>query len=162
SGKFSAMTLLRAMDPQYSSSASIIRQFFEPETVKLKSAEARNRLFGDPEKEIAPMVADDDIIDPETGEAYVNAGEAFTKEAVDRTPPSTLKEFSAVAPPRDPIILESIKDDGTESHEAALLKIYQKLRPGNPPQLEKAKELFREKFLDPNRYRLGRVGRFRV
>jgi DNA-directed RNA polymerase subunit beta len=162
SGKFSAMTLLRAMDPAYSSSASIIRQFFEPETVKLKSAEARNRLYGDPEKEIAPMVADDDVIDPETGEVYVNAGEAFTKDAVDRIATSTLKEVSALAPPRDPIILESIKDDGTESHEAALLKIYQKLRPGNPPQLEKAKELFREKFLDPNRYRLGRVGRFRV
>src|SRR3989440_4790057 len=84
SGKFSAMTLLRAMDPAYSSSASIIRQFFEPETVQLKSAEARHRLVGDPEKEIAPMVADDDVIDPETGEVYVNAGEAFTKEAVDR------------------------------------------------------------------------------
>jgi len=36
------------------------------------------------------------------------------------------------------------------------------LRPGNPPQLEKAKELFKEKFQDPNRYRLGRVGRFRI
>jgi DNA-directed RNA polymerase subunit beta len=162
SGKFSAMTLLRAMDPTYSSSASIIRQFYEPETVKLKSAEARHRLVGDPEKEVAPMYADDDVIDPETGEVYVNAGEPFTKEAVDRIVTSQLKEVSALAPPKDSIILESLKDDGTESHEAALLKIYQKLRPGNPPQLEKAKELFKEKFLDPNRYRLGRVGRFRV
>ncbi|MGL4550989.1 MAG: DNA-directed RNA polymerase subunit beta, partial [Gemmataceae bacterium] len=33
---------------------------------------------------------------------------------------------------------------------------------GNPQQLEKAKELFKEKFADPNRYRLGRVGRFRI
>ena len=41
-------------------------------------------------------------------------------------------------------------------------KIYQRLRPGNPPQLEKAKELFQEKFQDPNRYRLGKVGRFRI
>ncbi|HJZ92740.1 MAG TPA: DNA-directed RNA polymerase subunit beta [Gemmataceae bacterium] len=162
SGKFSAMTLLRAMDPEYSSSASIIRQFLEPETVKLKGAEARNRLVGDPEKEVPPMYADDDVIDPETGEVYVDAGQPFTKDAVDRIATSSLKEVSALAPPRDTIILESIKDDGTESHEAALLKIYQKLRPGNPPQLEKAKELFREKFLDPNRYRLGRVGRFRV
>src|SRR5262249_32735289 len=32
----------------------------------------------------------------------------------------------------------------------------------NPPQLEKAKELFKEKFQDPNRYRLGKVGRFRI
>jgi DNA-directed RNA polymerase subunit beta len=162
SGKFSAMTLLRAMDPAYSSTAQIIRQFYEPETVKLKGADARHRLVGDPEKEIFPMVADDDVIDPETGEVFVNAGEAFTKDAVDRIATSSLKEVSALAPPKDTIILESMKDDGTESHEAALLKIYQKLRPGNPPQLEKAKDLFKEKFLDPNRYRLGRVGRFRV
>ena len=36
------------------------------------------------------------------------------------------------------------------------------MRPGNPPALEKARTLFNEKFFDPNRYRLGRVGRFRI
>ncbi len=43
-----------------------------------------------------------------------------------------------------------------------MLRIYQRLRPGNPPQLEKARTLFQEKFYDVNRYRLGRVGRFRI
>ena len=43
-----------------------------------------------------------------------------------------------------------------------MLRIYQRLRPGNPPQLEKARELFHEKFFDTNRYRLGKVGRFRI
>ena len=43
----------------------------------------------------------------------------------------------------------------------ALLKIYSRLRPGNPPQLDKARELFHEKFFDDNRYRLGRVGTWR-
>src|SRR5260370_825696 len=62
----------------------------------------------------------------------------------------------------DPLILTSLREDPTNTHEEALLKIYQRLRPGNPPQLEKAKELFREKFQDPNRYRLGRVRRFRI
>src|SRR5262249_3162280 len=62
----------------------------------------------------------------------------------------------------DPLILASLKEDPTSTHEEALLKIYQRLRPGNPPQLEKAKELFREKFQDPNRYRLGKVGRVRI
>ena len=42
------------------------------------------------------------------------------------------------------------------------MRIYQRLRPGNPPQLEKAKALFHEKFYDTNRYRLGRMGRFRI
>ena len=41
-------------------------------------------------------------------------------------------------------------------------KIYARLRPGNPVQLDKAKKLFEEKFYDENRYRLGKVGRFRL
>ncbi|HBG27776.1 MAG TPA: DNA-directed RNA polymerase subunit beta, partial [Phycisphaerales bacterium] len=41
-------------------------------------------------------------------------------------------------------------------------KLYARLRPGNPPNVEKAKTLFKEKFYDSDRYRLGRVGRFRL
>ena len=62
----------------------------------------------------------------------------------------------------DALILNSLKEDTTSSHEEALLRIYTRLRPGNPPNLEKAKDLFREKFFDANRYRLGKVGRFRL
>jgi len=167
SGKFSAMTLLRAMDPHYSSSATILREFYTNEKIKIlakdrHSTELRAKLLGDPEKTIPAMIADDDVIDPETGEVYLNSGDNFTPEAVDKIIASTLKEFTALAAPRDPLILSAIAEDGTESHEAALLKIYQRLRPGNPPQLEKARELFKEKFQDANRYRLGKVGRFRI
>ena len=63
------MTLLRAMDPAYSTDAAIIREFYPSETLKLKSpssARARRRS----RKGILPMIADDDVIDPETGEVY--------------------------------------------------------------------------------------------
>jgi DNA-directed RNA polymerase subunit beta len=60
------------------------------------------------------------------------------------------------------LIINSLHEDPTKSHEEALLKIYSRLRPGNPVQLEKARELFHEKFYDAQRYRLGRVGRFRL
>jgi len=53
-------------------------------------------------------------------------------------------------------------EDTARTHEEALLKIYTRLRPGNPPALDKAKKLFAEKFYDENRYRLGKVGRFRL
>ncbi|OWK35926.1 DNA-directed RNA polymerase subunit beta [Fimbriiglobus ruber] len=162
SGKFSALTLLRAMDPQYSATASIIREFYPIETVKLNAPSTRAKLIGDPEAGVGAMIAVNDVIDPETGEVYVDSGKPFTKDSVDRAMASMLKEVEALPPPKDPIILSSIAEDGTDSHEAALLKIYQRLRPGNPAQLEKARELFKEKFLDPNRYRLGRVGRFRI
>ncbi len=169
SGKFSAITLLRAMDPQYSSTAAILAEFFEIEHLKLKAKDARARLVGNPDAEVPvmPMIAGDDVIDPETGEVYLDAGKPFTAEKVDKILASAIDSVATIAYPKDPIILNAIHEDvsaGTEadSHEGALLKIYQRLRPGNPPQLEKARELFKEKFLDPNRYRLGRVGRFRI
>jgi DNA-directed RNA polymerase subunit beta len=63
---------------------------------------------------------------------------------------------------RDPIILNTLAEDDCPSHEQALLKFYMRLRPGNPPSKEKAKTFFEEKFSDSNRYRLGKVGRFRL
>ena len=163
SGKFSALTLLRAMDPSFSQTAAMIREFFpNVETLKLNSDGIRDKLVGDAEAGVMPMIAVDDVIDPETGEVYVDAGKPFSSVTVDRILSSMLTEVTALPTPKDPIIMNSLGEDNTISHEAALLKIYQRLRPGNPAQLEKAKELFREKFLDPNRYRLGRVGRFRI
>jgi DNA-directed RNA polymerase subunit beta len=169
SGKFSAVTLLRAMDPAYSSTASIVQEFFETEKVKLKAKDTRARLVGDPDANVMPMIAADDVIDPETGEVYLDAGKPFTAEKADKVMSSMISEVHVIPYPKDPILLNSIAEDvatGTQanpdSHEGALLKIYQRLRPGNPPQLEKARELFKEKFQDANRYRLGRVGRFRI
>jgi len=163
SGKFSALTLLRAMDPMYSSTANILQEFLPVETLKLKDpAAARAKLVGDPEAGIMPMIAAADVIDPETGEVYLDAGKPFTADKADKAILANISELLVIAWPKDPIVLNSLNEDGTDSHEAALLKIYQRLRPGNPAQLEKARELFREKFQDANRYRLGRVGRFRI
>ncbi|AWM36657.1 DNA-directed RNA polymerase subunit beta [Gemmata obscuriglobus] len=170
SGKFSAVTLLRAMDPMYSTTESILKEFFGEviEQVNVSVAGSRLKLVGDPEANQMPCIAVEDVIDPETGEVYLDAGKPFTSDKYDRVASSMIKTVQVMAYPKDPIILNAIHEDvGTagdskDSHEGALLKIYQRLRPGNPPQLEKAKELFKEKFLDPNRYRLGRVGRFRI
>lgn len=153
SGKFSAMTLLRAMDPAYSTDDAILKAFYSTETIKVTAANL-SKLEG------AQAVGD--IIDPETGEVYLDSGEVITKEMVDKITTTTIKEVTILTAVKDPLILTSLKEDPTSTHEEALLKIYQRLRPGNPPQLEKAKELFREKFQDPNRYRLGKVGRFRI
>jgi DNA-directed RNA polymerase subunit beta len=157
SGKFSAMTLLRAMSPDYSTNADIIRAFLQSESVKVSPAN-RDKLEG--------KLLADDIIDPETGEVYAECSKStpITPELVDKLLTSGVKEVLVLGAIKEhqKIILSSLMEDQTETHEAALLKIYQRLRPGNPPQLEKAKELFKEKFQDPNRYRLGKVGRFRI
>src|SRR5438128_2508611 len=94
SGKFSAMTLLRAMDPSYSDDESILRAFHADsvQDVKLTPAE-RETLEG--------AIAVGDIIDPETGEVYVESTDAITKEALDRILGSSIKSI-AVLPPKDP------------------------------------------------------------
>ena len=40
----------------------------------------------------------------------------------------------------DPLLLQTLAEDDSRSHEEALLKIYTRLRPGNPPQIEKARD----------------------
>jgi DNA-directed RNA polymerase subunit beta len=164
SGKFSAMTLLRAMDPNYSSDEAILRTFHgdEVEKVSTKDKEMRNKLVGSGTPGDPPATAVGDVIDLDTGEVYLDSGHKFSAEVVDKILAGKVKEVVYLKNPNEPLILASIADDPTKTHEEALLKIYQRLRPGNPPQLEKAKELFKEKFQDPNRYRLGRVGRFRI
>ena len=157
SGKFSAMTLLRAMDAEYSTDAALVRLFYDVVESKTTPA-ALQAVLG--------KVSADDIVFPggheRCGEIIAETGEAITEKALEEIVESGLKTLTVIEKVDDPLILNSLEEDSTCSHEEALLRIYQRLRPGNPPQLDKATDLFREKFYDVNRYRLGRVGRFRI
>ncbi|MBX7105123.1 MAG: DNA-directed RNA polymerase subunit beta [Gemmataceae bacterium] len=161
SGKFSAMTLLRAMDPKYSSDEQILRTFHGDDLVHVKasSKDFRDKVVGTEE---APNIAVGDVVDRNTGEVFLDSGHAITNEACDKILAGDVGEVTFLKAPKERLIFTSLAEDNTKTHEEALLKIYQRLRPGNPPQLEKARELFKEKFQDPNRYRLGKVGRFRI
>ncbi|MCX7699716.1 MAG: DNA-directed RNA polymerase subunit beta [Gemmataceae bacterium] len=168
-GKFSAITLLRAMDPQYSTDEAILRTFHAKEIETIKVNDNLRRNLEPSGKDDPWPISVSDIIDPETGELYLESGEHFSPDVIDKIITSKLREVHILRKPREMVILNSLaedragsKDDKVPSHEQALLKIYQRLRPGNPAQLDKARELFREKFQDPNRYRLGKVGRFRI
>ncbi|UBH15274.1 DNA-directed RNA polymerase subunit beta [Macrococcus armenti] len=56
----------------------------------------------------------------------------------------------------------ALDKDNTESTEAALLEIYERLRPGEPPTVENAKSLLYSRFFDPKRYDLANVGRYKM
>ena len=149
------MTLLRAMSPKYSSDEAILQSFYEADVVDSADSKAAAKLEG--------RVACGDVVDPTTGEVLIDSGATITKaQAQVLADAGTLGKITVLKENRDPLILQSLQEDPTTDHESALLKIYQRLRPGNPPQLEKARELFHEKFFDTNRYRLGKVGRFRI
>jgi DNA-directed RNA polymerase subunit beta len=158
SGKFSALTLLRAMDPKYSQNVDLLRCFFETTVEKIVDGRSAAKIEG--------KIAVADVVYPadseKAGEIILEAGQKVTKNAAELICTSGLHSVEVVPDQKDALIFNSLAEDNTGSHEEALLKIYQRLRPGNPPQLEKARALFHEKFYDTNRYRLGRVGRFRI
>ena len=163
STKLAATTFLRCLDESVASTDAILSLFYEVSEVKVDAVK--------PEQWAAA-----DIIDPASGEVLVHVGRQLGDHATT-IQNSDLKKVRVIENPSDALILNTIaveeeKRDIENKHsdafanatdfERALLRIYTKLRPGNPPQIEKAKALFVEKFFDENRYRLGRVGRFRI
>ena len=154
SAKIAATTFLRALDEDFSSTEKILDKFYDVQEISV------NKLK--PEYYSAEL-----IIDSDTGEELCKIG-AQIGDAYEAILASPIKTISVIADPPDPLILNTLAvekldflADATE-HEAALLKIYGRLRPGNPPQVDKARSLFADKFFDDNRYRLGKVGRFRI
>ncbi|RME41073.1 MAG: DNA-directed RNA polymerase subunit beta, partial [Planctomycetota bacterium] len=148
SGKLPATMFLRAMDEKYSRDEDIIEEFYRTKQIRASQLE--------PDMYLAT-----EVVDPETGELLVRAG-CQVGDAVERIQELGVKNLRIISSVTDPLILNTLAEDSSHSRDEALLKIYTRLRPGNPPQLDKAKKLFAEKFFDENRYRLGKVGRFRL
>ncbi|MDG0810965.1 DNA-directed RNA polymerase subunit beta [Cohnella rhizosphaerae] len=63
---------------------------------------------------------------------------------------------------QDEFIRNTLEKDNTDSTEKALIEIYERLRPGEPPTLENARSLLIARFFDPKRYDLANVGRYKI
>ncbi len=161
SSKLPIMMLLRAMSEDYSTDTQILRAFYTTTEIAITAPSKKEK-----DKEYEGKIAVGDIVYPpnsdKAGEIIAKSGEMIDKAKAEFICTSGLKKIEVMDDPKNKLILKSLDEDKTKSHEEALLRIYQRLRPGNPAQLDKAKVLFREKFYDTNRYRLGRVGRFRI
>lgn len=58
-------------------------------------------------------------------------------------------------------VLKTLEKDNTSTEEEALIEIYKRLRPGEPPTVENAKSLLNNLFFEPRRYDLAKVGRYK-
>lgn len=170
SGKFPATMLLRAMNEDFGSSTAILELFYPMQTVKVGSLKSIDNLLGEEVEGVrSGRVSGEDIFDAETGEILLPTGDVFTETFLKSFFSEEMSakrggknSFKVLPEKYDDLILKTLKEDNSIDHEDALIKIYQRLRPGNPPQAAKARELFFDKFYNPNKYRLGRVGRFRI
>src|SRR5688572_23977370 len=125
SGRFPATAFLRAMSEEYSTNESLIRLFHNTKVVKIKSAKQA-------EKDLLGQHIVGDIVDAGTGEILIAGGSLLTDENLKVILESDMKQLEVIDGLDDPLILHTIAEDDTNSHESALLKIYNRLRPSNP------------------------------
>jgi DNA-directed RNA polymerase subunit beta len=106
-----------------------------------------------------------DVIDPETGEVLLEANEELTPRVLSIAQEKGIDRIEIFFPDRDevgPIVSTTLKKDAIKTHEEALIEIYRRLRPGDPPTLDSSRSLFENMFFNPQKYDFSRVGRLKL
>ena len=110
-------------------------------------------------------VAASDVYDRETGEIIVECNEELTEEKLDALLSRGIESLETLFIDNvnvGPYFRETLLADDVAAPEDAILEIYQRLRPGDPPTAEQAQNLFDNLFFNPERYDLSDVGRLKL
>ena len=105
-----------------------------------------------------------DVVDLTTGELLYEANQELTADKLHKILQSGVTSLEVFFPERDDvgnIITNTLRRDSVRKPEEALIEIYRKLRPGDPPTLDTASALFEGMFFDPRKYDFSRVGRLK-
>src|SRR5216117_579930 len=105
------------------------------------------------------------IVDAESGEVLVQTNTEITSQMLSQIMGRRVAPFRLLvigAGKIDQSMYETLARDHFKNPDEALVEIYRRLRPGDPPTVESARALFRGMFMDPRRYDLARVGRFMI
>jgi len=128
---------------------------------KLESAGVESFPVDREDLEGARVVSE--IIDLETGEILLEANEELMPK-FDEVIGAGIDSIEVYFPERNRIsrvIANTLKKDTVHSVEEALMEIYRRLRPGDPPTVESARKLFETMFFNPQAYDFSRVGRLK-
>jgi DNA-directed RNA polymerase subunit beta len=129
----------------------------------LKRANVESVEISDAELEGAFAAAD--VVDPSTGEVILEANEPLEPRVVSMAQEKNVDRIDIFFPEKDevgPIIGQTLKKDPIHTHEEALIEIYRRLRPGDPPTLDSSRSLFENMFFNPQKYDFSRVGRLKL
>ena len=117
----------------------------------------------DTEREGAWAAAD--VIDPATGEVMLEANEELSERVIAMAQEKQVERLEMFFPEKDeigPVLSATLKKDPIQKHEEALIEIYRRLRPGDPPTLDSSRNLFENMFFNAQKYDFSRVGRLKL
>ena len=116
-------------------------------------------------EDLAGAYAAADIIDRNSGEVLLDANQELKPGQLEAYAAAGIEEIQLFFPDRDPVgnVISATlrKDTAITSTQEALIEIYRKLRPGDPPTLDTARSLFEGMFFDSRKYDFSRVGRLK-
>ena len=106
-----------------------------------------------------------DLVDKKTGEIVIEMFDEITESILESLKEAKIKKVQVLKAPEgtDPGIMENtLNKDPSTDEEDALTRVYNLLRPGDPPNIETARGLLERLFFKAKRYNLGDVGRYRI
>src|SRR5215813_14583 len=116
-------------------------------------------------QEIEGAFLNEDVINTETGEVIAEANTELTSREWQQIAESGVSEVEIIFPERDDVgvvISQTLKKDSVKTPRDAILEIYRKMRPGDPPTILTAWNLFRGMFFDERKFDFSRVGRLKA
>jgi DNA-directed RNA polymerase subunit beta len=115
--------------------------------------------------ELVGKVAATDVIDETTGEVVLQCNEELTETKLDELREHGIAQFKVLFIDNLNIgsfLRDTLIADKLQATDEAIMEIYRRLRPGDPPTVETAQNLFRNLFFNPERYDLSKVGRLKL
>jgi DNA-directed RNA polymerase subunit beta len=115
--------------------------------------------------ELEGAFAASDVVDPETGEVILEANEPLEPRVISMAQEKNVEKIEIFFPEKDEVgnvLSATLKKDPIHTHEEALIEIYRRLRPGDPPTLDSSRNLFESMFFNPQKYDFSRVGRLKL
>src|ERR1700686_369089 len=116
-------------------------------------------------EELVSKISARDVVDEATGEVLVERNQEVTEEIGDQLPERGINQFPVLFIDNlnvGPFLRDTLMADKIGSPEEAIMEIYRRLRPGDPPTGETATNLFINLFFNPERYDLSKVGRLKL
>lgn len=156
--KFPATILLRSFG--YDTTEKIFSVFFDKESVKFTDKDCKNE-----KSPLNGRILYSTVMNKKTGEVIFEAGTELSNSVLTNLAKEGVYEVKVVkSEDRRPleIILGTIKKDPTQSYDEAVEKVYTILRGTSPATTEIAEKFFETTFFAPQRYELGKVGRYKL
>ncbi len=134
-------------------------------TVLKKIEDVKVKRFQLEREQLVAKICAKDVVDLETGEVLLECNEEITEDKIDLLREKKVTELTILYTDRINVgtyLRDTCVLDKVNTKDEALIEIYRRLRPGDPPTLETATALFGSLFFDPTKYDLSRVGRLKI